>query len=267
MARSDHVRLCRGVVPRGSTRAVGRNHVVEPSSGLARVDGADSNRRRCVPWRRDPPVARDACCGVGSEVSCGGDNNDTRPDRGFDSLYQGIAVARLVYRMTQSQIDDVDLQAIWVLNRELNRVNHVAGQTSTMAIQHLQADDARLRCDAAIDANLDFVRVAITGDRFDLLLRGLTGATDQPGNVCPVTIIVEWPNMFGTAVCEKVLFVAFAAVQIRSPLQSGIDDRNADAFPAGSIVVQRIETECLEERTRSELTCRIDDCVGGHDCV
>ena len=72
---------------------------------------------------------------VGSKISCRRDDDDPRAHGSFDRLHERIGRARLVDRMAEGEVDDVDLQAFAVLNRELNRIHHIARQTCAIALK------------------------------------------------------------------------------------------------------------------------------------
>ena len=67
--------------------------------------------------------------------------------------------------MPERQVDDVDLQLVAVLDGELESAQHGARISRAVAIEHLEADDARFRRDAAIERDFRPVYVCRLGSR------------------------------------------------------------------------------------------------------
>ena len=72
--------------------------------------------------------------------------------------------------MAEGQIDDVDLQPFAIVDRELNRLDDIARDARAVGIQNLQADDARLGRDPAVNANLDPMRLPVAAWDIRILL-------------------------------------------------------------------------------------------------
>ena len=100
--------------------------VVESRNGVARVDGADRNRRRRIAGRRDASVAHLARQAIRAFVAGRGDDDDARRDGALDGLHQWIGRRRLVDGMPERQIQHVDPERGLVRYRELDGLDHGA---------------------------------------------------------------------------------------------------------------------------------------------
>jgi len=82
--------------------------------------------------------------------------------------------------VAQGQVDDIDLQPLAVVDRELNRLDDIAGEAGAVGIENLQADDAGLGSDPAVDANRDPMQPPVAAGLLGTSLLTLARAADQP---------------------------------------------------------------------------------------
>ena len=167
MTGRDHVGLRERVVPRRPARRVLRHQVVGPPRGVLRAHRADGDGRRRVAGRRDAGVAGLAGDRVAADVA-GRDHDDDAGAHGrLDRLHQRVGGRRLVDRVAERQVDDVDRLRDAVVDGPLDRADHVAGGALAVLVQHAQADqldvlgDARHLRRAAADGAGDVRAVAI----------------------------------------------------------------------------------------------------------
>ena len=122
--RRNDVRFHMAGEPCGAARTISRDRVVVPGHGPIRVHRAHRDGRRCISWRGDARVTDLPGFLVDAVVAGGGHDDDARARRRFDGLHERIGFRGFVNRMTERQVDDVDLQAIAVLDRVLDGAQH-----------------------------------------------------------------------------------------------------------------------------------------------
>ena len=66
----------------------------------------------------------------------------------LNRLHERVGRRRLVDRMAERQVDDVDAEQCLVRDRELDGANDVAGRALAVLVEHLEADQAHVRRDA-----------------------------------------------------------------------------------------------------------------------
>jgi hypothetical protein len=113
-------------------------------------------------------------------------NDDTRGDRPFNRPNQRIGRCWLVNRVSERQIDDVDLQLRFAGNREIERGKHRARRAGAVRTEHFHANQP---C-AARDAAISRIRLVVL-------------AANDASDVCAVAVVVELLDL-GAAVEEIV---------------------------------------------------------------
>src|SRR6185503_14710500 len=109
---------------------------------------------------------------------------------------------------------------------ELERVEHGARIAGAVPVEHLEADDARLRRQPPIERALDTARLTALDD-VDLAFGGFAGTRDQRRHVSAVSVVVV--GMAALAVgCEVEELVAARAREVLALLEARIDDGDAD---------------------------------------
>ena len=109
-------------------------------------------------------------------------------------------------RVTERDVDDLDLVGLVIARDPLERVDHVAGVARAVVAEHAQRDDVDVRRDAGIDA-----------------VRMRAAARDDAGDVRAVAAVVDRR----AAAADEILVGANAAQrQIRVRRDPRVDDRD-----------------------------------------
>ncbi len=70
--------------------------------------------------------------------------------------------------MSEREVENGDVQFVFVINRELNGVQHVARQASAIRVKHSETHELGFGGDAAIQLRMNFVKSTVRAPRFDL---------------------------------------------------------------------------------------------------
>ncbi len=145
-----HIGLDETVVPRRAARAVHRHAVVVARDRVVVIGGADRDRRGRVTGRGDAGKSAGCRCSSTPWLPADVDDDDARLRRLLDRLHERVARGRLVNRVAERQVDDVDAEHVLVRDRKLNRADDVAGLAAAVLVEHLQPDELHGRGDAFV---------------------------------------------------------------------------------------------------------------------
>ena len=143
------------------------------------------------------------------------DDDDARARGRFDGLHERVGRRRLVRRMAERHVDDVDAERRLVRRGELDRGDDVARRSAAGVVEHPEADQVRIRRDALILA---------AGQR--------AAARDQAGDVRAVAVAVDRRRRDAALAVGEVVERGDAAREIGDRRDARIDDRDADAVAA-----------------------------------
>src|SRR5213083_2049963 len=90
------------------------------------------------------------CGDVSAEVAGRDHDGDACTDCALDCLHQRVARRRFVDRMTERQIDDINVQLAPVCDGEVDCGNYVARVAVPIPVEHLQSYVLALRCETGI---------------------------------------------------------------------------------------------------------------------
>ena len=205
------VRLDEAVVPRRPAGAEERDLVVGARRrrlGPQRPDGDD---RRRVARRGNPRVADCTRDRIQAVVAGRGHHHDARRDGALDRLDQWVGSRRLVNRVAERQVDDVDAERGAIRHREIDRRDDIAGVAGALVVEHSEADQPRTPRHADV-----------------LAARERPVARDQARDVGAVSVTVHG-SRGGSRPGRKVVERADASVEIRGGVNAGVDDCDANA--------------------------------------
>ena len=178
--------------------------------GVERAHRARRQRRRRIARRRDARITRQPGFLVQAEVARRDHDDQSLTDRVLDCLHERVGRRRLVNRMAERQVQDVDAEEILVRDRELDRADDVGRRALALSVEHAQANQPRV------------------GRHADKL------AGDQPGDVRAMTVRIDRRDCANVALSE-VVERRDAIVEVGTRLDAGVDDRDADTVAAGCI--------------------------------
>ena len=130
-------------------------------------------------------------------------------------MNQRILGCRRINRVAERQVDDVSVQPRLVRNRELERVDDIAGLALALVVEDLDPDEANLR-----------------GDALELVVRQNAAAPNQSGDVRSMAVVVVRSGRPCPALRE-IEEAGDAPAKVGTRRDARIDDDHADAARTG----------------------------------
>src|SRR4029453_16180348 len=122
-----------------------------------------------IAWRGGASVAGLSGLLIHTVVAGRGHDDDARAHGVFDGEHERIGLGRLVNRVAERQVDDVDIELVSVLDRKLERSQDRTRIARPVLIEHLEADDACSWRDTLIWRDLDVLALAVR-EHLDVVL-------------------------------------------------------------------------------------------------
>ena len=229
------------VVDRGRTARTEFGHgVVGPRERPVRIHGTDGDGVGGIPGRRQAHHNRSSVV-TPAHIAGRRHDDDAGADHALHGLAQGIVPIRLEDRMPQRQVDHPDVVAVAFGNGPVDRLDDVAGAALPLGVEHLEADEVRIRG----HANRSTVGVF------------LRHSGNDARDMSAVTVTIQ-----AQAAAGKVHPDDDAVFQGRMPGQARVDDGHANAAARGGGQFARPAPRLVGAHDPF-----VESCVGSHDGI